>query len=44
MSNTTIQLPKEVKDKLEEKKKELKLANVGAVVEKLTKYLDKLKG
>lgn len=44
MSNTTMQLPQEVKDKLEEKRKELKLANVGAVVEKLVKYLNKLKG
>ena len=42
--NTTMQLPKEVKDKLEEKRKELKLSNVGAVVEKLIKYLDKIKG
>lgn len=42
--NTTIQIPKDVKEKLAKKKEELKLANVGAVVEKLIKYLDKLKG
>ena len=41
--NTTIQLPRDVKKKLEEKKKELKLANVGAVVEKLLKHIDKIK-
>lgn len=44
MKNTTIQLPQDVKDELEEKRKEMKLANVGAVVEKLIKFLDKLKG
>jgi hypothetical protein len=42
--NTTMQLPQWVKDKMEEKRKELKLANVGAVAEKLIKFLDKLKG
>lgn len=41
---TTIQVDKETKRKLAEKKKELKLANVGAVVDKLLPYLDKIKG
>lgn len=43
MKNTTMQVPQDVKDKFEEKRKELKLSNVGAVAEKLVRYLDKLK-
>ena len=43
MKYTTIRVKQEVKDKLEEKKKELELKDVGQVVERLANHLPKLK-
>ena len=40
---TSIQVDSEIRDLLEAKKKQLKLISIGIVVDKLTKYLDKLK-
>ena len=43
MSKTTMQLFQHDKDKLEEKRKELGLANVAEVLKRLMKHLNKVK-
>ena len=43
MKKTTMQLYQDDKDALEEKRKELGLANVGEVLKRLMKHINKVK-